>query len=136
MNTKTVTLQLPANLYEQLRELAAAEQIEPEELLSHLVSAAYQQRGWLRDLVALREQIRRDGGLQVGLTKADVIERLRQTRREIFEAEYAHLYRLNIPRFRCPSSRMERAVTTKLVRVQRCPATVTGSLKPEARSLA
>jgi hypothetical protein len=93
MNTKTVTLQLPANLYDQLRELAAEEQIEPEEVLSHLVSAAYQHRGWLRDLVALREQILRDGGLKVGDSKSDVIERLRQTRREIFEAEYAHLYR-------------------------------------------
>jgi len=93
MDTKTVTLQLSANLYNQLRELAAAEEIEPEEVLSHLVSAAYQHRGWLRDLVALREQIRHDGGLQVGLTKAEVIERLRLTRREIFEAEYAHLYR-------------------------------------------
>jgi len=40
-----------------------------------------------------REQIRQDGGLQVGTTKDEVVERLRQTRREIFEAEYAHLYR-------------------------------------------
>mgnify|MGYP006955168391 CR=1 FL=1 len=41
----------------------------------------------------LREQIRREGGLHVGATKEDVVERLRQTRREIFDAEYAHLYR-------------------------------------------
>jgi hypothetical protein len=31
--------------------------------------------------------------LQVGATKDEVVERLRQARCEIFEAEYAHLYR-------------------------------------------
>jgi hypothetical protein len=46
----------------------------------------------LRDLTALREEIRQAGGLKVGTTKDEVVERLRQTRREIFEAEYAHLY--------------------------------------------
>jgi len=86
MDTELVTLQLPVSLYDQLQEFAAEERIEPVEVISHLVSAAYQHRGWLRDLIALREQIRQDGGLQVGQTKEAVIERLRQTRREIFEA--------------------------------------------------
>ena len=54
---------------------------------------ASQRRDWLRDLTTLGEQIRQDGGLQVGATREEVVERLRQTRREIFEAEYAHLYR-------------------------------------------
>jgi hypothetical protein len=31
--------------------------------------------------------------VQVGTTKDAVVERLRQTRHDIFEAEYAHLYR-------------------------------------------
>ena len=52
-----------------------------------------QYRGWLRDLAELREQIKRDGGLNVGSTKEEIVERLRQTRREIFLTEYAHLYR-------------------------------------------
>jgi hypothetical protein len=93
MDPEHVTVQLPSSLYDQLQELAAEERIEPVEVISQLVSAAYQHRGWLRDLIALREQIRQAGGLQVGQTKEAVIERLRQTRREIFEAEYAHLYR-------------------------------------------
>lgn len=62
-------------------------------LAARLVVAANQRRAWLRNLATLREQIRQDGGLQVGTTKDEVVERLRQTRREIFEAEYAHLYR-------------------------------------------
>jgi hypothetical protein len=92
MATEIITLQLPINLYDQLQELATEEQIEPVEVISQLISAAYQHRGWLRDLIALREQIRRDGGLQVGQNKEEVIAQLRQTRREIFEVEYAHLY--------------------------------------------
>lgn len=92
MNTEIVTLELPAKLYTQLQILASEEQTDPVALVADLVTAAYQRRGWLRDLTALREQIRREGGLQVGTSKDEVVKRLRQTRREIFEAEYAHLY--------------------------------------------
>jgi len=45
------------------------------------------------ELAALREQIRQHGGLQVGTAKEEVVERLRQTWLEIFEAGYAHVYR-------------------------------------------
>jgi len=93
MSIDVVTLQLPANLYDQLQELAAEEKTDPVEVISHLVSIAYQQRSWLRNLTALREQIQQEGGLQIGATKEEVLEQLRQTRRKIFEAEYAHLYR-------------------------------------------
>jgi len=93
MSTKTVALQLPASLYAELQSLAAEEQTDPVGLITRLIVAANQRRTWLRNLAALREQIRQDGGLQVGTTKDEVVERLRQTRREIFEAEYAHLYR-------------------------------------------
>ena len=51
-----------------------------------------QQRAWKRDLEALRSQIKKDGGLQVGTTQEEIVERLRQTRRETFNADYAHLY--------------------------------------------
>ena len=62
-------------------------------IISHLISAEYRHRAWRHDLTTLREQIHRDGSLQVGMSKEEVVEQLRQTRREIFEAAYAHLYR-------------------------------------------
>ena len=93
MSTQVVTIQLPANLYAEIQSMAAEEQIDPVEVIDRLVTTASQQKAWLRDLNALREQIRQDGGLQVGSSKDEVIEKLRQTRREIFKAEYAHLYR-------------------------------------------
>jgi hypothetical protein len=92
MDTPVVTIQLPASLHAELQALATEEQMDPIEVISHLVAMASQRRTWLRDLAALREQIRQDGGLQIGTTKEEVIRQLRQTRREIFEAEYAHLY--------------------------------------------
>jgi hypothetical protein len=92
MDANTVSLELPADLYDKLEELAENEQTTPLEVLNDLITLAHQQRGWLRDLMALRQQIKEEGGLQVGLTKEAVIARLRQTRREIFDAEYAHLY--------------------------------------------
>jgi hypothetical protein len=93
MTTEVVTLHLPTSLYDKLQELATEERSDPVSVITHLITSAYQHRGWLRDLAELREQIQRDGGLNVGSTKKEVVERLRQTRREIFETEYAHLYR-------------------------------------------
>ena len=93
MDTTHVTLQLPARLYAELQSLAAEERTDPVEVIARLVAVAHQRRVWISDLAALRDQIRRDGGVQVGTTKDAVVERLRQTRHDIFEAEYAHLYR-------------------------------------------
>lgn len=93
MDKSPVTIQLPASLYAELQTLAADEQTDLVEVIRRLVAIANQRRAWRRDLTALRDQIREEGGLQIGTTKEEVVERLRQTRREIFEAEYAHLYR-------------------------------------------
>lgn len=93
MSIEVVSLELPVSVYNKLQELVTEEQSDPITVVTHLITIAHQHRSWLRDLTELREQIQRDGGLQVGNTKEEVVERLRQTRREIFEAEYAHLYR-------------------------------------------
>lgn len=93
MNTEVVTLQLPASLYEKLQTLATEEHTDPVGVIAQLITNAYQQRGWLQELTTLRQQIQQQGGLQLGSTKEEVVAQLRQTRQEIFETEYAHLYR-------------------------------------------
>jgi predicted transcriptional regulator len=93
MEPELVTLQLPSQLYEKLQRLANESQTDPVNVISNLVKTAYQKRDWLRDLNALRQQIQEDGGLQVGQTKEEIVAKLRQTREEIFETEYANLYR-------------------------------------------
>jgi hypothetical protein len=84
---------IPADLYAELQALAEEENTTPAEIIERLLTAALQRRAWLSDLAALREQIQQDGGLHVGESGEAVLERMRETRRQIFEAEYAHLYR-------------------------------------------
>lgn len=48
---------------------------------------------WAAQLQQLRQQIAESGGVLSGLTKEEIVHQLRQTRRELFEAEYAHYYR-------------------------------------------
>ena len=93
MDTTVVTLELPTSLYDKLQTLAAEEQLDPIEMLAAWAELAYQRRAWLHGWAELRELIEQEGGLQVGTTKEAVVEQLRRTRYEIFEAEYAHLYR-------------------------------------------
>jgi predicted CopG family antitoxin len=93
MKSRLVAIQIPASLYSELKALAEEEHTSLAEVIERLLAVSRQRRAWLRDLAALREQIQRDGGLQIGKTKEAVVERMRETRRQIFEAEYAHLYR-------------------------------------------
>lgn len=93
MAESTTTLELPTTLFQQLKELADAQQTDLVTVMTHLISLAHQRQNWLQNLEALRRDIRQSGGLSVGTTRESVVEHLRQTRRELFEAEYAHLYR-------------------------------------------
>lgn len=48
---------------------------------------------WQLDLRQLQKQIHASGGFDLGETKEEVITNLRKIRRQIFEEEYADLYR-------------------------------------------
>jgi len=87
---ETVTLELPSSLHTDLQALAAEQDGDLVAMLSLWVR---QRQNWLRELCELRDLIQREGGLAVGDTKEKVVEHMRKTRQEIFEAEYAHLYR-------------------------------------------
>jgi hypothetical protein len=87
MSATTIAVQLPAEVYTKLAQLAAEEQVDPVEVMSRLIDTATQHRAWLRNLSALREQIEHDGGLHVGASRDEVVERMRQTRQEIFDAD-------------------------------------------------
>jgi hypothetical protein len=93
MDTRTVTLELPDQLYTDLQSLAAENRVGLVEMLTRWVTLARQRRAWLRGWEELGELVRQDEGLQIATTKEKVVEQMRETRREIFEAEYAHLYR-------------------------------------------
>jgi predicted CopG family antitoxin len=93
MQSPLTTIQIPAVLYSELQALAEEEHTTLAEVIERLLARQRQRRAWLRDLATLRKQIQRDGGLQIGKTKEAVVEQMRETRRQIFEAEFEHLYR-------------------------------------------
>ena len=93
MGNRTVPLNLPADLYARLQQLASESKTAPADLIARLVEDAFNRRDWLRDLDELRAQINRDDNRETETNQEEFIEQLRKARREIFEAEYAHLYR-------------------------------------------
>jgi predicted transcriptional regulator len=92
METKLFALQIPEGLYERLQALAKNTNTDPISLLHAWVEQTNQQKKWLQDLKNLRQQIEDEGGELLDFTQDEVIAQLRQTRQEIFESEYAHLY--------------------------------------------
>lgn len=92
--TTRVTLMLPTDVYQ---EIASAKERQETESVAGFIREAVEEKvtrmRWQRNLESLRREIREAGGLELEGSKEEVIERLRKTRREIFETEYAHLYR-------------------------------------------
>lgn len=96
MSSKEIVWQIPEDLY---RELVQAQKELDYPSLSDLISQAVQRRlaeirsqTWQEEFRELQRQVRATGGFALGETKDEVIARLRQIRREVFEEEYAHLY--------------------------------------------
>jgi hypothetical protein len=90
---ETVTIQIPSTVYVELEAIAAEEKSDPIAVLTTLVKNARYQRTFGQLWQELLEQVRREGGLHVGATADEIVEQLRITREEIFETDYAHLYR-------------------------------------------
>ncbi|MGK7953897.1 MAG: hypothetical protein AB4063_01305 [Crocosphaera sp.] len=92
MTNKLIDFQIPIDLYQKIQQLATEEQSDPISLIEQLISNTYQRKLWLHDLAILRQQIKKDGGLELGKTKEEIIDNLHKTRQEIFEADYENLY--------------------------------------------
>ena len=93
-DTVRVTLALPTDTYQ---EITAAKERQETSSISGFIREAVEEKvtriRWQRALAELRAEIQEAGGLKLQGNKEEVIERLRETRRQIFETEYAHLYR-------------------------------------------
>lgn len=96
MSSREIVWEVPEGLYHELEW--AQEELSYPNLIA-LVSQAVQRylaeirhEAWLREFRRLQQQVRATGGLDLGETKEEVIANLREQRRQIFEAEYAHLY--------------------------------------------
>ena len=93
METKRITLTLPISMYEEVLGAKEEETRSVADFVRAAVVEKLARMHWQRNLEGLRREIREAGGLKLRGSKEEVIERLRETRREILETEYAHLYR-------------------------------------------
>jgi hypothetical protein len=96
MSTQEIVWTVPDSLY---RELSWAKEELAFPDLRDFISQAVQRRlaelrheAWQREFRHLQQSVATTGGFGLGDTKDEVITNLREIRREIFEAEYAHLY--------------------------------------------
>lgn len=96
MGSVEIVWKVPESLYLELikaqRDLAFQ---NPVDLISQAVQrylAEIEHQTWEQEFRDLQKQVRAAGGFQLGDTKEEVITRLREQRRQLFETEYAHLY--------------------------------------------
>ena len=97
MSSREITWEIPEGLYGELtwaqEELAYPNMIA---LVSQAVQrylAEIKHDSWLKEFNHLQRLVRASGGLGLGETKEEVINKLREQRRQIFEEDYEHLYR-------------------------------------------
>ena len=96
MSSREIVWEVPEGLYREL--VRAQEELSYPNLIA-LVSQAVQRylaeiqhEAWWHEFRQLQQDVRATGGFGLGETKEEVIANLREQRRQIFEAEYAHLY--------------------------------------------
>jgi protein-arginine kinase len=89
----TITVHMPETVYAELEALAVERSSDPVSVLTDLVMTARHRPTYGQLWRELVDLVQREGGLNVGKTTEEIVEQLRKTREEIFEAEYAHLYR-------------------------------------------
>lgn len=93
MQSSEVVIHLPGQVYDDLLALQTETLQTPVDVIAELVKEANQHRAWVQDVARLRARIREDGGLHIGSTDEQIVDHLKQTRTEIFDKNYAHLYR-------------------------------------------
>ena len=84
---------MPSRLYAELEELAADSDSTPVDQIASLIEDAQSRRSWLRALNDSSKEIKENANRETEPDQEELMEQLRKIRREIFEAEYAHLYR-------------------------------------------
>jgi hypothetical protein len=96
MSSRKIVWHISEDLY---RELVQAQKELKYPTLPDLVSQSVQRRlaeirqeRYLAKFRKLQRQVRESGGLKLGDTEDEVIARLRETRKQIFEEDYARLY--------------------------------------------
>lgn len=89
--TPTHTIELAEPIYQEVVRLAKQLDL-PAEFFTRLIREEQRRLHWVRDWRLLVEDVRKSGHPLIGKTKEKVVEQMRRTRQEIWDAEYEHLY--------------------------------------------
>lgn len=94
----SIERQTPAKVREAAPEYRTVSLEELKEeiiaaVLAELQAIRIEPLPWHVGIEELVGQIKRSGSQFTNLTTEEIVERMRRTRQEIYEAEYAHLYR-------------------------------------------
>jgi len=101
VSERQIAFEVSEELYRKMQETQVAYAVPSldefaRQAIEEKLERLERQQAYRRELEKLRQGIREAGGLKalgLGETKEEIIESLRRTRQEIFEEEYAHLYR-------------------------------------------
>ena len=88
----TAHVREPGPIYEA-ESLAALKEEITADVTARILNTIDRPLTWAEGLALIQQQVAAIGGLGFGDNAEAIVEQMRQTRREIFEAEYAHLYR-------------------------------------------
>lgn len=93
-DSTAITIHFPLRLYVALQQRATDDQVDlPEKVIQLVAYALDPTYMWQQDWKALCDLVQQEGGLGVPHDKEELIEHMRKIRAEIWEEEYAHLYR-------------------------------------------
>lgn len=82
----------PSPVYDSTDLNALKEEIAVD-VAAHILQVIGPPLAWPEGLALLQKQVADAGGLGFGDDPDAIVEQMRKTRQEIFEADYAHLYR-------------------------------------------
>ena len=89
----TRILELPTDVFDAVIKLAGELKLEPSQTVAHLVKAERNRLERMRVWQELAVSVQHSNHPLEGKTVDEIVKQLRKTRQEIWDAEYAHLYR-------------------------------------------
>lgn len=93
-SAKMVTVEIPATVYAELRAIADERKSDPVQEITSWVRSMRQRQVWQQGWSDLRAMVQKRPPSSIkGKSTEAILEQVRRTREEVFEAEYAHLYR-------------------------------------------
>jgi hypothetical protein len=88
----SVGIDLPCDIFDDIKVFTDETHVSSVEIINTWLEQKLEDRAWVIGWQALKAQVENDNDLNIGHTPEEIVTQIRQTRRELWEVEYAHLY--------------------------------------------